>query len=95
MLAALTYWGFEVQGFAVGIAAPVLAAVAWGLFVSPRARLAVADLPRLLVELSLFAAAVAALVDAGHATLALILGIAYALDRSLLVAQNRSLAIEQ
>ena len=41
-VAALAYWGFHTGGtlparFALGIAAPVLAAVLWGLFAAPQA----------------------------------------------------------
>ena len=48
-----------------------------------------------VVELALFAAAVSALVAAGQATLGVLLGVAYAVDRAVLAAQNRSLAIDQ
>jgi hypothetical protein len=95
MLAALAYWGFEEHGVAAGIGAPLLAALAWGLFVSPKAPIAPGPLVVLLIELALFGAAVAGLALADHALLGLLLGIGYALDRAVLAIRSGSLEIEQ
>jgi quinol-cytochrome oxidoreductase complex cytochrome b subunit len=74
-LVALGYWGFEtgdgVLGVVLGVGAPLVAAVAWGTFVSPKASVKLPEPLRLAVELLIFAAAAGALADAGRAELAL------------------------
>jgi hypothetical protein len=90
-LAALGYWGFQtdlgpIARIGLGIGAPLLAAAAWGLFVSPKARIDASRPVRLFVELAVFGAAVAALYATGHRNLALALGAVYAVNRVLVVA---------
>jgi len=68
-IGALGLWGFRTGSgplvkAALGLGAPALAMVVWGLFVAPKASVAVADPVRLLVSLAVFGAAAAAL----HAT---------------------------
>ncbi len=75
-LAALGYWGFHAgRGLggklALGIGAPLLAALVWGTFVAPRAPVRLPLRRRLIPELVVFGAATAALVAAGHPLLAL------------------------
>jgi len=74
-LVALGYWGFEtgdgVVGFVLGIGAPLLAAVAWGTFVSPKASVKLPEPLRLGVELLIFAAATVALAAADRTVLAI------------------------
>ena len=75
MLAALCAWGFAVgpnpvARIGLGLGAPVLAAVLWGTFLSPRAAVALPRPARLALELLLFAAATAALAAAGQRALA-------------------------
>jgi hypothetical protein len=70
LLVALAIWGFHAgSGLAtdlvLGLGAPLLAAVVWGLWVAPASRQRLADPVRLLVEVLLFAAGVAALAVAG------------------------------
>lgn len=70
LLVALAVWGFH-AGFGLasdlllGLGAPLLAAVVWGLWVAPASRRRLADPARLLVEVLLFAAGVVALAVAG------------------------------
>ncbi len=71
MLAALGYWGFHTGGaltadIALGLGAPLLAALTWGLFVSPKAPRRTHGATRLAVEGMLFGAAALALVAAGQ-----------------------------
>jgi len=84
-LAALAWWGFTTGPNALakvglGIGAPLLAAVLWGAFVAPNARVTVPWTVRLAVELAVFAAAVAALFAIDRPGLALALGGAYAVN---------------
>ncbi len=79
-LAALGVWGFRtgdttLTGATLGIGAPLVAAVAWGAFVAPRARVAAPAAVRLAVELAVFATAVAALLATGRSSLAWALAI--------------------
>jgi hypothetical protein len=66
LLVALAVWGFHAgSGLAgdlvLGLGAPLLAAVVWGLWVAPASRRRLADPARLLVEVLLFAAGMVAL----------------------------------
>ena len=70
MLAALAYWGFTVGdgagAWALGVGAPLLAAIVWGAWVAPKARWPVPIPTRVAIELILFGAAVGALAVAGQ-----------------------------
>jgi hypothetical protein len=91
MLATLAYWGFQVGdgvgAWLLGIGAPLLAAVVWGVLVAPKARWPVPIPIRVVIELVLFGAAVAALAVAGQPLLAVVLGVA-ALATSLFNASQ-------
>jgi hypothetical protein len=70
-LAALAFWGAHVDAslpvtIALAILAPLIAAVAWGLFVSPKAQIRAPGLMRLSIELAVFVAAAGGLVAAGE-----------------------------
>lgn len=70
----------------LGIGAPLLAAVVWRLFVSPKAAVPL-DLPlRLVTEALVFGAAVAALFATGHSVLAACLTLAAVINRILVIA---------
>ena len=89
-LAALGYWGFVTgQGMAIkwllGLGAPLLAAVAWGAFVAPKARWPAREPWRLLVEILVFGAASIALWAAGQPLLAVVLAVVYMVNRFWLV----------
>ena len=80
MLGAFCAWGFAAGSDPVGrtllgLGAPVLAAVLWGTFLSPRAAVRLPTAARVALELLLFGAAVAALTDAGRPGLAVALGV--------------------
>jgi hypothetical protein len=87
-LAALAYWGFTTMvGTAAkilfGLGAPLLAAVLWGLFVSPKARYQ-SPFKKAAFELVVFGAAVLALVAADQAGLAIAFAVVALLDSVLL-----------
>lgn len=77
LLAGLAYWGATAgegaMAWALGIGAPLVAAVVWGLFVSPKAKRPVSVPVRLAIEIDLFAVTAVALwlVDAAEAAIAL------------------------
>jgi len=73
-LVSLAYWGFDEFGgvvqWVIGLGAPLVAAVVWGRFMSPKASHPVVDPARLLIELSVFGAGIVALFAAGATVLA-------------------------
>lgn len=78
-LAALGYWGTHTGGgplakTALGIGAPLLAAVLWGLFAAPKAAISVPPV-KFAVEVLVFGSATMALYAAGHRALAAALAI--------------------
>ncbi|MFD0698863.1 YrdB family protein [Paenibacillus sp. GCM10027628] len=94
MLAALGYWGFHVgKGMivksALGIGAPLIAAVLWGMFVAPKASIAIAEPYRLLIELVIFASATAALYVSGRQSLAVTFALVYLINRALIFIWNQ------
>jgi Protein of unknown function (DUF2568) len=85
---ALGYWGFKTGAnmavkVILGLGAPVLAVVIWGLFVSPKAKYG-SPFRQAVLEALVFGAAVLALVASEHAVLAIALGVVALVD-SLLV----------
>lgn len=90
MLAALAFWGFQLDGgwplrLVMGIGAPLLAVTIWGLLIAPKAKRRLADPWRFLLELVLFLAAAAALVAVARPLLAALLLILYLINRLLIV----------
>jgi hypothetical protein len=80
MLAALAFWGYVVGegvwAWVLGIAAPAAAAVVWGMFVAPRARIPVPASLRVQIELVLYALAAVGLGSAGQPVAAVVLAAA-------------------
>jgi Protein of unknown function (DUF2568) len=90
-LAALAYWGFTTgsgaSAWALGLGAPLAAAVFWGLFVAPKARYPVADTGRALLGLVVFVPATAALADAGAPVVAAVFGGLAVLNAAVMLAR--------
>jgi hypothetical protein len=85
-LAALAYWGWQTgdgraQQVALAAGAPLVAAVVWGTFVAPNAPLHIDEPWRLVPEVAVFGAAVAALASAGRPFLAVAFAVIAVLDR--------------
>jgi hypothetical protein len=90
-LGALGYWGFVSGGnpfvkILLGMGVPILAAVVWGLFVSPKAAVPLAMPLRLLPEALVFGAAAAALFATGHPVLAAGFAVVAAVNRLLVIS---------
>ncbi len=88
LLAALGYWGFQTGGgpiakTALGIGAPLLAAVVWGLFLAPKAAVAAPTFLQVALKVAIFGLAVLALAVAGRLTLAWIFGAVALLNGAL------------
>jgi hypothetical protein len=84
LLAALAYAGLQVN-IALAIFAPLVAAVVWGLFVSPKARFPLSRALWMGVQVVLFGAAVVGLVASGQGVLGLIFGVAVAVNLALVL----------
>jgi hypothetical protein len=89
-LGALGYWGFTtgpgtLGKVVLGLGAPILAAVLWGVFVAPKAVRPLHDPAKLLVELVVFGGAAAGLFAAGQPLWASALLVVYGVNRLLLV----------
>jgi hypothetical protein len=85
MLVALGIWGFS-ENIVLGVAAPLAAAVVWGLWIAPKATRRLRDPARLAGELLLFGAAGVALAAAGHTLAAAVFLAAVALSEVLMLA---------
>jgi hypothetical protein len=93
-LAAAAYWGATGKGgrgrrVLLAVAAPVVVGVVWMLFVAPGATIQTTPVLRFLVELAVFAAAAAALLQHGHMVLAAVLGLCYAVNRALMAVWDQ------
>jgi hypothetical protein len=85
LLAALGSWGFRtgtntISRILLGIGSPLLAALIWGIFLAPKSTRRLRGLALELLKILIFALAVAALYVSGQSVLALIFGLAVALN---------------
>ena len=88
-LGALGFWGFKtgnttIAKIALGVGTPLVAAVVWGTFVSPRAPV---ELPGALVvglQALVFGSAAAGLAATGHRTFALMFVVVVAINAVLM-----------
>ena len=74
-LAALAYWGFHtgrslLADLVLGLGAPILAAVVWGVFAAPKSARRLRGGPLLAVQLAVFGAGAVALAATGQVGLA-------------------------
>lgn len=84
-LAALAYWGWSVS-WVLAVAAPAAWIALWATFGSPKARVALSTLQRIVFEAVVFGAAAVALFAAGQAVWAVVLFAAWAANRAALTA---------
>jgi Protein of unknown function (DUF2568) len=76
-LGALGYWGFmtgsaTITKVVLGVGAPLVAAIVWGTFLSPRAPVELPWVVVLVLQAVVFGSVAAGLVATGHRTLALV-----------------------
>jgi hypothetical protein len=89
-LAVLGYWGFSeneglVADLLVGLGAPLAFALFWGAWIAPKAPYRLSDPVRLLLEVTVFVVAVAALAATEGAVLAALLAVAVVINIGLMV----------
>jgi hypothetical protein len=90
-LVALGYWGFTtasgaITKVALGIGAPLVAAIMWGVFVAPRAPVALPRFVVLLLQVLIFGSAAAGLIATGHRALALAFAVVVVINAILMYA---------
>ena len=90
-LTVLALWGWHALGgqpqrLLLAVAAPLVAATAWGMFVAPRASHFLGLPGRLVVEVLVFGSAVLALVGLGHPASAAVLALVAVLNTALVHA---------
>jgi hypothetical protein len=88
-LAALGYWGCRtgqglIRKIGLGVGAPLLAALIWGILLAPASSMRVHGAIHLVLQVVIFGLAVAALAAAGRPTLAWMLGIAVVINGVLM-----------
>ena len=93
-LAALAYWGYSTGGgeathVVLAVAAPAVAATAWGLFGAPKAPFHLTGSLRLLLQATFFGSAAIALDAAGRRWPALIFALVVAANVAILNARDR------
>ncbi|HEU5345175.1 MAG TPA: YrdB family protein [Ktedonobacterales bacterium] len=91
MLGALCYWGFAVGSgwlakVALGVGAPLVVAVLWGLFMAPRAVFPASRPIYWLLFVVFFGGAALALASAGQLALAVVFAVVVILNRALVSA---------
>jgi hypothetical protein len=90
-LAAFGYWGYSmgsatVAKIALAVAAPLAAAIVWGVFGSPRAPRHLVGVWRLLLEIAFFGLAALALAVSGQVVLGVVFAAVVAANVALLYA---------
>ena len=93
-LSALGYGGWRLGGgtltrLLLSAGAVGVATAAWMLWVAPGSSADVAPVVRWTVEIAVFAAAVVALVGGGRSRPAILLAVAYAVNRALMAAWDQ------
>jgi hypothetical protein len=94
MLAAFAFWGIHTGDglggkIALGLGAPLLAAIGWGIFLAPRA-VSLSQPVHVLLAGAVFLSASLALAASGRPALAWILFLAYVLNQALVFAWGQS-----
>lgn len=89
LLYSFGYWGFHVAhgilaGIGLGLGIPLLVAILWGLFLSPKASVQISAPGRLGLEMVLFGFAVGALYSLGFTSASMIFGMVFILNRYFL-----------
>ncbi len=93
-LGAFAYWGFVTGDstlikLILGIGAPVIAAVVWGIFAAPKSERRLKGSAYLIFKVAFFALAILALMAAGSVTLGVVFAVVFAINTALLYAWHQ------
>ncbi len=94
MIAAYAYWGFRLTdslllNVALGIGAPLLVMVIWGLFLAPRSEKRLTGASYLVLKSVLMGGSMMALAVAGQPTAAIIFAVVAVINQGLLILWNQ------
>ncbi|MFL5758937.1 MAG: YrdB family protein [Thermomicrobiales bacterium] len=94
-LASLCYWGFHTgdstaADIVLGIGAPLLMAIIWGIFVSPRARVRLPSFPKFVLGVVILVLAAVALSNAGFPGLAIAFEVLIAVNAVLMIMLDQN-----
>ena len=100
MLAAFAYWGSRVGStrlvhIAAMIATPAMAALVWGLFLSPKAPAKLSSIPRLTLSLPVFLLAALATYAAGMPRAAITFAVVATINTAILIALDGVVGVLQ
>ena len=100
MLAAFAYWGFHTSSEGIlriilGVGAPLIAIVVWGIFLAPRSSRRLMGTQQLILAAVVFGLAIVALVAAGQPGLALLLGLSFVINRILIIIWKQDSTVDQ
>jgi hypothetical protein len=100
MLAAFAYWGFHtstdgILRIVLGIGAPLIAIVVWGIFLAPRSSKRLTGIQQLILATIIFGLAVIALVVADRPDLGVVLGVAFIINRILIAIWKQDTTTDQ
>ena len=89
-LAALAYWGSQIgkgliAKIGLGIGAPLLVVVIWGMMVAPNAAVHLPGLVPFVLGLVILGLAAVALAAAGHPSLAVVFGVIVVINAALML----------
>jgi len=94
-LASFCYWGVQ-QGdstaakIVLGVGAPVVMAIIWGLLVSPKARFEIPSIPKFVLGIVILALAAVALSNAGYPGLAIAFEVLIAVNAVLIIVLEKT-----
>jgi hypothetical protein len=86
LLGALAWWGFDAGGWALGLGAPLAAALVWGMFIAPKARYPVPLAVWIGLQVVLFGAAALGLAAVASTALAVLFVIVVVLHGAAMAA---------
>jgi hypothetical protein len=89
MLAAFGWWGYHsysgTEGILLAIGLPLVVAIIWGLFLSPKAKVKLPMFIRVLMELVLFGTAAWLLYNSGKAIVGEVFLLVFIVNRTILL----------
>ncbi len=93
-LAALGYWGLKagrgmLPKIGLGLGAPLLAAVVWGIFVAPQSPRRAEGVVYVFLETAVLGSAAVALAATGHRRLAIAVALVAVINRILMAVWNQ------
>jgi hypothetical protein len=95
ILFSLGYWGFHFDSgliikIILGIGLPLIAAIIWGMTISPKAKIRLPLIGILIIEFIIFGTAVLCLISSGIKVFPMIFGIVAIINRYIIIRWNNN-----